>query len=39
MKKLLIGLLFLFAAGCAQEHTGDTLVVAHKGEMESLDPV
>jgi len=39
MKKLLLGLLLCLCFGCAQEQVNDTLVVAHKGEMESLDPV
>ena len=40
MKKiwLFIGLAVLFGA-CAQPETKDSLIVAHKGEMESLDPV
>ncbi len=40
MKKyiLLICALFTFCA-CAQQELKDSLVVAHKGEMESLDPV
>lgn len=39
MKKLLLGLSLCLFFGCAQEQVTDTLVVAHKGEMESLDPV
>lgn len=40
MKKiwLFIGLAVLLGA-CAQPETKDSLIVAHKGEMESLDPV
>lgn len=40
MKKiwLFIGLAVLFGA-CAKPETKDSLIVAHKGEMESLDPV
>ena len=40
MKKLLLLLVGLFLLGaCAKQTTDDTLIVAHKGEMESLDPV
>ncbi len=40
MRKILIALIGLFLlGGCAQESLTDSLVVAHKGEMESLDPV
>ena len=40
MKKywILLGMAALFWA-CAPQDTKDTLIVAHKGEMESLDPV
>ena len=40
MKKILLLLvgLFLFSA-CAKQDLKDTLIVAHKGEMESMDPV
>lgn len=41
MKKLLV-VLFAFcvlAAACAKQDNSQRLVVAHKGEMESLDPV
>lgn len=39
MKKWLLGVALFLFFGCAQEQVNDTLVVAHKGEMESLDPV
>lgn len=41
MKKGLIGILavLLLAGGCASGIDSDALIVAHKGEMESLDPV
>lgn len=41
MKKLsvLIISFFLCAAACQKQQTSDTLVVAHAGEMQSLDPV
>ena len=40
MKKLLLLLagVLLFSA-CAKQTVSDTLIVAHKGEMESMDPV
>ena len=40
MKKLLflLSAVLLFGA-CAKQTASDTLIVAHKGEMESLDPV
>ncbi len=40
MKKLLLLLVGLSLLGaCAKQAAEDTLIVAHKGEMESLDPV
>ncbi len=40
MKKLFILLTVILLAGaCAKQTANDTLIVAHKGEMESLDPV
>ena len=40
MKKLLFLLSAVLLVGaCAKQTTDDTLIVAHKGEMESLDPV
>ena len=40
MKKLLLLLTVILLVGaCAKQTTDDTLIVAHKGEMESLDPV
>jgi len=41
MKKLVFILLgmMLFAAACQKEQATDTLVIAHMGEMQSLDPV
>lgn len=40
MKKLLLLLTVILLLGaCAKQTTDDTLIVAHKGEMESLDPV
>ena len=40
MKKLLFLLsAILLIGGCAKQTASDTLIVAHKGEMESLDPV
>ena len=40
MKKLLLLLsVILCVGGCAKETIDDSLIVAHKGEMESLDPV
>ena len=40
MKKLVLLLgVILFVGGCAKQAVDDTLVVVHKGEMESLDPV
>ena len=40
MKKYLLFLLAVLAfSACAKQDMKDTLVVAHKGEMESLDPV
>ena len=40
MKKLLFLLsAILLLGGCAKQTASDTLIVAHKGEMESLDPV
>lgn len=41
MKKswLMLCLAGLLCAACAQQEMKDSLIVAHKGEMESLDPV
>lgn len=40
MKKCILLLLaVLLVSACAKQDMKDTLVVAHKGEMESLDPV
>ncbi len=41
MKKIIVLLLgsFLIMSGCQKEQKNDTLVVAHMGEMQSLDPV
>ena len=39
MRKIFLFLVCTLFVGCAQQQTNDTLVVAHKGEMESLDPV
>lgn len=40
MKKLLLLLTVILLVGaCSKQTTNDTLIVAHKGEMESLDPV
>jgi len=39
MKKLLLVLGLFLCWGCSQEKAVSSLVVAHKGEMESLDPV
>ena len=40
MKKLLLLLVGLsLLSACAKQTADDTLIVAHKGEMESLDPV
>jgi len=38
MKKILLLLGLFVCGGCAQEKAADSLVVAHKSEMESLDP-
>ena len=39
MRKIFLFLVCTLFVGCAQQQTSDTLVVAHKGEMETLDPV
>ena len=40
MKKLVLLWTFVLLVGaCAKQVNNDTLVVAHKGEMESMDPV
>lgn len=41
MKKIyfLLAIIYLGICGCSQQADKETLIVAHKGEMESLDPV
>ena len=41
MKKTILALMsfILLTTACQKEQTGETLVVAHMGEMQSLDPV
>jgi len=38
MKRIFLGVMLVLLAACAQQQANDTLVVVHKGEMESLDP-